>query len=808
MMLITGMTGGGLNLYDPDKDVFVSVQETYKIPGHSINGIVEDNVGDLWLSTNEGLVVIRFSTDIFAGKTSLQHYNLSDGLAENVFSPNSFFKTDNGSILIGGFKGYVQFYPDEFRQDKYVTPLVISDFKINNKSLMSYDESIRAKISNLVPGYSKEFSLTHKQNNFGFEFVCLDYLGKQQNYAYKLIGFDEEWQYTDNNRRFAYYTNIKSGKYNFQLKAIDDNQITSNIVDVKLTIMSAPWKTKWAFFLYVALFLLVSYFLFKLIKSKISLKNKLHLKNLENQQSQELNHAKLQFFTNVTHELVTPLTILSASLDELLISHTQDNGTFEIMRENVNRLNRLFQQILEFRKAESGNLKLKVGEADIANFIRLNIENFKPLCNKNKIHFSVIIDPEIIIGYFDPDKIDKILFNLLSNAVKYNQPGGFVQVNVNLDEKNQNQLLIVVKDSGSGISNQAMNNLFKRFYEHEQRSHNITGTGIGLSLTKELVNLHHGNIEVQSELGVGTTFYVTIPMNIDAYSENEITKSLKVDSVKKEVTNSAPNKSVDTKDVVKEQKHLHSILIIEDDDELLHIMVRLLNSEYNVFTATNGIEGLEKLKSTDIDLIVSDIMMPEMDGIEFCKKVKSIAEYSHIPIILLTAKSQEEDRAEAYNSGANGFISKPFNLQVLYSKIASSLLYKENITQEFKQMYALKLKSMDFSSVDEEFMDQAISCIYDNIGNSDFDSEQFADALGVSKSTLFKKLKSYTGLNPSSFIREIRLKTACQIIEDKKNIRISDLAYAVGFNNPKYFSTCFKNKYGVIPSEYDKNTSQ
>jgi len=338
-----------------------------------------------------------------------------------------------------------------------------------------------------------------------------------------IIGFDEDWQYTDNNRRFAYYTNMKSGNYNFRVKAVDNKQITSNMVDVKLTILPAPWMTKWAFLLYAILFLLVSYFLFKLFKSKLVLKNKLHLKNLENQQSKELNHAKLQFFTNVTHEFITPLTILSASLDQLLISYnTQDNGTFEIMRENVNRLNRLFQQILEFRKAESGNLKLKVAQADIANFIRLNLENFKPLCNKNKIHFSAIIDPEVIIGYFDSDKIDKILSNLLSNAVKYNQPGGFVQVNVNLDEKDQNQLVIVVKDSGSGISNQAMKNLFKRFYEHEQKTYSTTGTGIGLSLTKELVNLHHGNIDVQSELGVGTTFYVRLPLNVESYSENEI----------------------------------------------------------------------------------------------------------------------------------------------------------------------------------------------------------------------------------------------------------------------------------------------
>ena len=365
-------------------------------------------------------------------------------------------------------------------------------------------------------------------------------------------------------------------------------------------------------------------------------------------------------------------------MDQLLISYnTQDNGTFEIMRENVNRLNRLFQQILEFRKAESGNLKLKVAQADIANFIRLNLENFKPLCNKNKIHFSAIIDPEVIIGYFDSDKIDKILSNLLSNAVKYNQPGGFVQVNVNLDEKDQNQLVIVVKDSGSGISNQAMKNLFKRFYEHEQKTYSTTGTGIGLSLTKELVNLHHGNIDVQSELGVGTTFYVRLPLNVESYSENEIAELSKEDSLKKGVINSSFNKSIDVTEDIKEQRHLHSILIVEDDDELLNIMVKLLNVKYNVFTATNAIEGLKVLKNTNIDLIVSDIMMPEMDGIEFCKKVKSIAEYSHIPIILLTAKNQEEDRAEAYNSGANGFISKPFNLQVLYSKIASLLLYEE-----------------------------------------------------------------------------------------------------------------------------------
>ncbi len=654
-----------------------------------------------------------------------------------------------------------------------------------------------------MPTYTSKVELPHKYNNFSIEFAALTYKNPELNrYAYRLQNFDRDWQYTDADRRFAYYNNLPSGTYTFQLKATNENGEWSGYVR-ELTVVVLPpfWATWWAYLLYVIIVSVIGVSIYRTAKNRILLRNALRLREIEKAKAEELNHAKLQFFTNITHELLTPLTIISATVDELKTQAPSHNDLYTVMNSNIQRLIRLLQQILEFRKAETGNLKLRVSPGDIAAFVKNAAESFQPLVKKRKIHFSFLCDPESMIGYFDMDKLDKILYNLLSNAAKYNKEDGFIQVSLSYDETDKDFVLLKIKDNGKGISKEKQKNLFKRFYEGDYRKFNTIGTGIGLSLTKDLVELHGGTISVESEVDHGTEFMVRIPIERSYYDEEQIDDeaiSLMQNSVNYEDTQE--DADVETQEVTIKA---NTILLVEDNGELLHLMTKLLSREYNVFTAQNGKEGIAVLEKEDVDLIVSDVMMPEMDGIEFCKYVKGHLEMSHIPMILLTAKNKEEDRAEAYEIGADAFISKPFNLTVLHARIRNLLKYKERMARDFKNQIVFEVKDLNYTSLDEDFIQRAIHCVNNHLEDPNFDQAQFADEMRTSKSTLYKKLKSLAGLNTSSFIRNVRLKAACRIMEEKgTNVRVSELAYAVGFNDPKYFSSCFKKEFDMLPSEY------
>lgn len=796
--LWAGTEGGGLYLYNRDKQVFDGKSREYNIPGDMVGSMEEDQKGNLWLGTNAGLVKLYAGVE---GKdTAVRVYTAADGLQDNFFIAQSSCNRD-GELFFGGYKGYNSFFPDKMDERQREVPFVITDIKIFNRSFSKLPSEVRQRISESMPLLTQKIELPYEYNNFSIEFAALTYKNPELNqYAYRLEGFEKEWQYTDADRRFAYYNNLESGTYKFQLKATNENGVWSGYIR-ELTVVVLPpfWATWWAYLIYILVTGIIVFYLYRAAKNRILLRNELRLRELEKAKAEELNHAKLQFFTNITHELLTPLTIISATVDELKMQSPGHGDLYTIMNTNIRRLIRLLQQILEFRKAETGNLKLRVSPGDIAAFVKNEAESFQPLVKKRKIHFSVLCDPESIIGYFDTDKLDKILYNLLSNASKYNDEGGYIQVTLSYGD-DKDFIILRVKDNGKGISEEKQKTLFKRFYEGDYRRFNTIGTGIGLSLTKDLVELHGGTIAVESKMNEGTEFIITLPIDRSYFKEEQIDDEV-ILSVQKSVDYAELEE--DTKDVAMLETKTNSILVVEDNEELLQLMVKILSRDYNVFTAENGREGIVILENEDIDLIVSDIMMPEMDGIEFCKYIKGKLEISHIPVILLTAKNKEEDRAEAYEVGADAFISKPFNLPVLYARIRNLLKYKERMAHDFKKQLVFEVKDLNYTSLDEGFMQRAIDCVNAHLDDCDFDQPQFVDEMKTSKSTLYKKLKSLTGLNTSAFIRNIRLKAACRIMEEKGNmIRISELAYAVGFNDPKYFSACFKKEFGILPSEY------
>ncbi len=787
---------GGLFLYDQKKDSFLSVNSLFNIPGELVYSIEEDQEGCLWLSTNYGLVRLKVNTDLSDFSTRI--FTTKDGLQSNFYITQASC-AHLQTLYFGTYKGFSYFNPREIDDSSAPVPILITDIRIFNQPFATLHPEVRKKISEQMPGFTKQITLSAKQNNFSIEFSSLSYDDPKQNlYAYKLEGYDRDWQRTDANHRLAYYNNLPSGTYTFHLKATNSSGIWHENPNVLTVVIKPPyWATWWAYLIYLLCIGGMIWFTYFELKRRAMLRNRLRLQDLEKEKIEELNHNKLQFFTNITHELMTPLTILSVTIDELKTSIPKGFGHYAVMKNNIDRLMRLLQQILEFRKAETGNLTLRVSRNELVSFVKREVESFTPLLKKKKLHISLVHDPETIPGYFDTDKLDKILYNLLSNAAKYNREGGFIQINLSYGV-DKDHVCIVIKDNGYGIEPERQKGLFKRFYEGDHRRFNTTGTGIGLSLTKDLVVLHQGTIQVESAIGKGTTFSVTLPIDRSFFKEEQI------DEMPQEVIQPLPHAippGPETERAI-ERENAPTILLIEDNEELLKLMSTLLGREYRILTASNGKEGCLVLEHEEIDLIVSDIMMPEMDGTEFCKFVKGKIDYCHIPIILLTAKNNEEDRSQAYDSGADAFISKPFHLTVLHARIRNLLKSKERTAKDFKKQLVFEMQDLNYTSMDEDFLQRAIQCVHNHLHDSEFDQQQFVEEIGSSKSTLYKKLKSLTGLNTSAFIRNIRLKAACGIAEKNPSIRISELAYAVGFNDPKYFSSCFKKEFGMLPSEY------
>ncbi len=796
-----GAEGAGLCQYDTKNDCFTSVHAKYNLPGNMVNSIQEDENGNLWIGTNNGLACLILDGEL-SGKVRV--FTVADGLPDNFFNIRSAFFRD-GVLYFGCANGIVAFRSDIVNKKSGAPSIHITDIVIDGKSLSDYDDEVRTKISKFTPDFTNKIVIPYNANSFEIEFASLTYtMPKQNRYAYKLEGYDKEWQYVDSDHREARYSNLASGTYVFKVKGTNENGEWSEVKTITVVITPPWWLTWWAFMLYIVAAFTIFYFVLKNMRNRMALRNRIRVNEMEKHKVEELNHIKLQFFTNITHELMTPLTIISASLDDLKERVPEAGELARTMDVNVHRLIRLLQQILEFRKAETGNLKLRVAKGDLAQFVRQEAESFESLIRKKQLHFSVMCEEDVMNAYFDCDKVDKILYNLLSNSAKYSNTNGYILLTLKyLPERDHVQLS--VKDNGKGISKERQKDLFTRFYEGDYRQKHTIGTGIGLSLVRDLVNLHKGSISVESEEGKGTEFLVKLPICKEAYSDEEI---IEIDNKELNSSEAIVDKSnyEDVDDNAASEPEFDEntpcILLVEDNEELLNVMYRLLCRNYRVLKASNGKDAFDILKSEDVNLVVSDILMPEMNGIELTKKVKADIEVCHIPIILLSAKRAEEDRDEGYTAGADAYLTKPFNLSALHARISSLLNMKSRAASDFKKQLVIDISGLDYTDMDGKFLSDAIACVNKQLNNSDFDVTQFCAEMATSRTTLYKKLRSLTGLTTTAFIRNIRLKAACKIMEENTNIRISDLAYTVGFNDPKYFSICFKKEFGMQPSEY------
>ena len=511
-------------------------------------------------------------------------------------------------------------------------------------------------------------------------------------------------------------------------------------------------------------------------------------------------------FTNITHELLTPLTVISASVDKLREEEPEYGRDYDLMQINIQRMVRLLQQILETSKSQSGQLKLLVAQGDVMRYIRETAEYLEPLIRKKKMKYTIECRPESMMGWIDTDKLDKIIYNLLSNAAKYSREGGEVSIKAETN-KNFDHLIIYVSDTGNGIPKEKMKNLFRRFQDGEYRQHKVIGTGLGLALTQDLVALHKGTIRCNSEEGKGTTFIIDLPINKEAFTPDQIFEDHQItfDTSKNPIIDFSadiPDVNDDTEDNNNLDENAYKVLIVEDNVELLILMRQLLRQYYRVYVAQNGREALNIIQQKALDLIVSDVMMPEMSGYELTKTIKDDPKHHHLPIILLTARTQEEDEQKALLVGADEYLTKPFHLTDLKLRIDNIIENRNRVKAENGQSTIQESQPEKEKTPEELFVERARQFVLDHLEDEDYDREALAADMGSSSSTLYNKLRAINGMNVSAFIRDIRMQEAKRIATTTPDIRISDLAYRVGFRDPRYFSTCFKKHFGMQPTEF------
>lgn len=787
-----GTKEGNVIVYDIIEKSFHDLSKELRMNGESILNIVSDDYGHIWIVTNTK--VAEYNPE----NGALRYYLESDGIQPNSFITRSYYKNKTGKIYFGGNKGISAFTPSSRLSGPARNPKAwITDIKINNQSVFSQNNNEYFDIQ------SQSLTLKPNDKNIEIGFSSLDYASPSKiHYAYKMD--NDKWIYPEDSRQFAIFSTLKKGRHIFYIKATDEHNLWSNqVAQLYIFKQAAFYESNLAYAAYIILFLLLAYISYRTIKNRIRLRNKLKIAQINKDKAEELAQIKLKYFTNISHDFLTPLTIISCLIDDVETTQESNIKHFDSMRSNINRLRRLLQQILDFRKVESGNMRLKLSYGDVVMFIKDTCyTNFLPLMSKKNISFSFNSEPPQILAYFDADKMDKIIFNLLSNAFKYTPENGEVKVVLEQYQKqNHPHLIIKITDTGWGIPEKDIQHVFTRFYNNKTGNASETN-GIGLSLTKDLVELHHGTINVESKVNAGTSFTVSIPIDSESYNDLELGKSEDIGMYEKDMNQVPDDGPLDNKD---ESKDDTTLLLVEDNEELLKLISNILSKYYRVLTAKNGIEALLAVEKNNVDIIISDVMMPEMDGLELCRKLKSELETSHIPVILLTAKSSTDDRIDCYNAGADGYISKPFDLKVLEARINSFIINKKNKQKEFKSDVEINISKLEYVSIDEEFLKKAVHIIEEHLSEFDFDVNAFADHLHMSKSSLYRKIKTMTGLSPVEFIRNIKLKHACQMLKDP-SISIAEVAYSSGFSDPKYFTTCFKAEFGMTPRDYQKST--
>lgn len=815
--IYVGTFGGGLNeieVLDNDELKFEHYKIQQGLPSNVVYQIAEDIEGNIWMMHIREISKL----DIQTGKIS--YYDRHNGFQISEFKDNSMLKTSSGMFLFGGVNGFTFFNPENLSSNKSEPNIVITDFKL-------FDETITAgtKVKNTLIlekdiNETDKITLPHDLNFLEFHFSSLHYSNPNKNqYKYILEGFEENWQFsTGNTHRFATYTNVPPGEYVFKVFGSNSSGVWGSSKELKIQINSPWYKTPFAIIFLMLFGLLIIYISIRIRLTQINLRNQLQLEGAIHEKSLEINRMKLQFFTNISHELRTPLTLILGPLQQIMQGNIKKDELTKlnsIIFKNSNRLLKLINQLLDFRKAESGNLKLVVQKGELVSFIKGVSHAFEEIANKKNIKFIFLVEEEFIEAWFDSDKVEKILYNLLSNAFKYTPNGKTIILSLKQElAENSNMAIINVTDYGIGISKQDLESIFEQFYQAKKHDDISEGSGLGLAYVKHLVEIHKATIDIKSKLHHGTTFVVRIPIQENSYDPESIVaiKSNIYDYKYTRVGVQTISDGIVPLELKEQQKSIHSeevpqLLIVEDNTELRNYLTNYFSHYYRVIPASNGKEGLELAKLNSPDAIISDLMMPLMGGLEMCKKIKNSIETSHIHVMILTAKAGIENEKEGLETGADEFILKPFDIEVLKLRVDNILKTRKLWIDKFKTEKKSDSWKELKNKLDQKFLEKAISVVNNNIDNYEFSVEKFTVEIGMSRSALFKKLKSVTGHSTTEFIRTIRMKKALNLLASE-DYTITEVIFLVGFSDPKYFRTCFKKQFGKTPSEYRKAIRQ
>lgn len=776
-------TFSGLATFEPEKHLFTTFSEKDGLQNAMVYQIVEDLRGMIWFSTNTGISRFDMNTKSFRNFTHL------NGLQNSNFVRGAGLQLTGGELLFAGLEGFNHFYPDRLTVNRNVPPIILTDLKISNKSVQAGND---APISAHISAASK-IQLNYKQN-FALSFVALNYtIPKQNHYAYKLDGFDKDWNYIGT-ANIASYTNLDPGEYIFRVKASNNDGIWSTQdTSIKIYVKPPFWRTTYAWFLYALA--IIGILLFSRYKgiSRIRKKFALEQERQEAKRAQELNAMKLKFLTNLSHDFRTPISLIMGPVDQL-IGGEGNPGKFEklmMVRRNARRLLNLVNQLLDFRKMEEHELRLQLSKGEFISFVKELTESFRDMSERKQIHFTFATCIDRLDVFFDRDKMERIFFNLLSNAFKFTLAGGHITIDLQKAESSDDQQYTVVSihiaDTGIGIAADKQKLIFDRFFQqHTDASVLNQGTGIGLSITKEFVKLHGGTIQVQTEPGKGSVFILQIPLK----------------RVYEPAVASSP--VVQSKPEVQEKRKLNhemSVLLVEDNDDFRFYLKDNLQKNYKVIEAINGKEGWQKALSQHPQLIVSDVSMPEMDGIELITKLKSDKRTSHIPVILLTAITAQEQQIKGLETGANDYITKPFDFEVLNAKIKNLLHLQSTMQHTYSKQIKLITPEVEIESADEKLLTQITLYLENNLTNSQLSVESLSKQIGMSRTSLYVKVLELTGETPVEYIRSFRLNKATELME-KSNMTIAEIAYHVGFATPNYFAKSFKLKFNMLPSEF------
>ena len=777
---------GGVSSYNSATRKFKTYTEKDGLCNNNVLGIIEDKKGNLWISTDNGLSVLNPTTEKF------KNYTKSDGLAGNDFNMRSFFKDHNNEFFFGGYNGLTSFYPDQIEINTNNDPIVFTNLKLFNQpvTVNGPDQLLKENINTV-----KKLTFKHNHNNFSLGFALLNYIRSDKNkYTYKLEGYDKDWINTD--IPSASYSNLPSGDYTFIVKGVNNDGTPGHAsANISITILPPLWATWWAYLCYLLIFSIILFLTIRYLFVRALLKR-----------SEDVQKMKLNFFTYIAHEIRTPLTLILAPLEDL--AKTSQNN-IEIhqqvlpIKNNADRLMRLITELMDFRKAETGHLKLHVSKADIISYANEMFLAFRHTAITRNIQYEFIHNQDQISLYFDKGQMEKVLFNLLSNAFKFSNNGGTVTLSITEQEQ---FIEIKVIDNGKGIPYESQNKLFSDYFQVDEQESNHIGSGIGLALSKSIIEAHHGKIEIISnpanndQLGY-TCFIVRLKKGNSHFKPHELSEVKSSDSPSKLYMQQNANEEITRPK--EDSKNQETILMVEDNAEIMHLIAGAISKHYRTKESVDGLKGWETAIELLPDLIICDVMMPIMDGLELCRKLKTDERTSHIPIILLTARSSHIHQVSGLETGADAYITKPFSMDLLLLNVRNLLQSRATMRQKFIQQVNLQPQDITINSTDHAFMIKILGYIESHMSDESFGVPELAQKIGMSQPVLYKKIRTMTSLSVNDFIKSIKLKKAAQLLTENR-YTISEISYLVGFSDPKYFSREFKKQYGHTPRMYLK----